>query len=133
MGYLTKPQKEKNMFKLMDDENEGLVIKDWPVVISVPQDGGAVAKHEIRADFLLLPQDEIDAQMELSRESDGYVDRDILRRVVKRLSGVADAEGKALDYTPDLLEKMIKKPFVRNAMISTYFEAAAGKKAKRKN
>lgn len=120
------------MFKLMDDEEE-VIIKDWPVVLSMPQDGGAVQKHEIRADFLLLSQDEIDAQLEQSREGEGNADADILRRVVKRLGGIADAEGKVLDYTPDLLEKMLKRPYARSALISTYFEASAGKKGKRKN
>ncbi len=121
------------MFKLMDDEDAGKEIKDWPVLINIPQDGGKVAKHEIRADFLLLPQADVEEQMEQSRESDGNVDRDILRRVVRKLSDVADAEGKPLDYTTELLERMINKSYVRSALISCYFDAANGRKAKRKN
>jgi hypothetical protein len=120
------------MFKL--DDNEETVIKNWPVTISVPQDGGAVQKNEISADFLLLPQDQLDDLMTASRDSEGgSIDADILRRVVKRLTGIADADGKALDYSDELLERLIKKPFVRSALVSTYFEASAGKKAKRKN
>lgn len=118
------------MFKLDDDE---IIIKNWPVIISVPQDGGSVQKHEITADFLMLPQDQIDDQMASSRDSEGHVDADILRRVVKRIGGVADVDGKVIDYTPELLEKMIKKAYVRAALVNTYFEAASGKKAKRKN
>lgn len=120
------------MFKLMDDEEE-LVIKDWPVLINIPQDGGKVAKHEIRTDFLMLPQAEVDEQLEQSRESDGNADRDILRRVVRNLSDVADSEGKPLEFTKELLDRMINKPFVRSALISSYFDAANGRKAKRKN
>lgn len=120
------------MFKLED--NDETVIKNWPVIISIPQDGGMVQKHEVSVDFLLLPQDQLTELMEASRESEGgSVDADILRRVVKRVTGVADADGKALDYTPELLERLIKKAFVRTAMVSTYFEASCGKKAKRKN
>lgn len=119
------------MFKL--DDNEETIIKNWPVVINVPQDGGTTQKQEISADFLLLPQEQIDEQLVLSREGDGNADADILRRVILRVSGVADSDGKAIDYTADLLERLMKKPFIRAALVSTYFEAAAGKKAKRKN
>jgi len=120
------------MFKL--DDNEETIIKNWPVLINVPQDGGAVQKHEITADFLLLPQDQLDDLMTASRDSEGgSVDVDILRRVVKRITGVADADGKALDYTAELLERLIKKAYIRSALVTTYFEAASGKKAKRKN
>ena len=119
------------MFKL--DDNEETIIKNWPVIINVPQDGGATQKHEITADYLLLPQDQLDELLATSRESDGSTDADILRRVVKRLGGVGDADGKAIDYTPELLERMIKRPYARAALVSTYFEAASGKKAKRKN
>jgi len=119
------------MFKL--DDNEETIIRNWPVVIAVPQDGGNTAKHEIAVDYLLLPQDQLDDLVASSREGDGSIDADILRRVVKRVSGVADAEGKALDHSPELLDRMIRKPYVRSAMISTYFEATSGRKAKRKN
>jgi hypothetical protein len=120
------------MFKL--DDNEETIIRNWPVIISVPQDGGAVQKNEISADFLLLPQDELDELMAASRESEGgSTDMDILRRVVKRITGVADADGKALDYTPELLDRLLNKSFIRSALVTTYFEAASGKKAKRKN
>lgn len=120
------------MFKL--DDNEEIIIRNWPVVITVPQDGGAVQKNEITADFLLLPQDQLDELLAASRDGDvSNADPDLLRRVVQRLGGIGDAGGTAIDYTPDLLERMIKKPFVRSALVTSYFEASAGKKAKRKN
>lgn len=119
------------MFKL--DENEETLIRNWPVIINVPQDGGTIKAQEINADFLLLPQEQIDEQLTLAREGDGNADIEILRRVVKGIGGVADSDGKAIAYTPELLEKLLKKPYVRSALVNTYFEAAAGKKAKRKN
>lgn len=119
------------MFKL--DDNDETLIKNWPVLIHVPQDGGTTQKHEITADFLLLPQDQIDEQLNSSRDSDGNADTDILRRVVQRISGVADADGKMIDYSPALLEKLLKKSYIKQALVTTYFEASAGKKARRKN
>ncbi|HEU0282324.1 MAG TPA: hypothetical protein VFQ99_00950 [Gallionella sp.] len=119
------------MFKL--DDNEEIIIKNWPVIINVPQDGGGVMKCEVFADYLLLPQDQYDEQLAASREGDGNVDADILRRVVRRLEGFADADGKAIDFTPELLERVIRKSYIRAALMATYFEVCAGKKAKRKN
>lgn len=115
------------MFKL--DDNEETIIKNWPVIISIPQDGGGVQKQEISVDYLLLPQDQIDEII----GAEGYSDGDLLRIVVRRVTGVGDADGKALDYTPELLGRLIRKQYVRAAMVTTYFEAASGKKAKRKN
>lgn len=120
------------MFKLMDESEERL-IKKWPVVVSVPQDEGRVAKHEIRADYLVLPQDELDDLMEASRDGDGKVDAGILRRVVHGLYDITDAAGNTIEYTPALLERMIQIPSARIALVSTYFEVAAGQKARRKN
>lgn len=120
------------MFKLLD-EAEGRLVKKWPVLIKVPLDEGRVAQHEIRADYLVLPQDELDALMEASRESEGKADSDLMRRVVRCLHDVEDKDGNPIDYTPELLERMLKIPSARLALVTTYFEAAAGQKAKRKN
>lgn len=114
-------------------ENEETIIKDWPVLINAPQSGGAVARHEVRADFALLSQEEIDAQIEESRDSNGNADIDILKKVLRNLGGFQDAAGNKLDYSPDMQARVLKIPYVRSALINTYFEAAAGKKAKRKN
>ena len=118
-------------FKLDDSDEQ--IIKGWPVVISIPQDGGGIAKHEIAADYLLLPQDELDELLAASRESDSNTDIDILRRVVRKISGVQDSEGKTLDYSEELFSRLMKRPYIRSALVTTYFEAAIGKKAKRKN
>ena len=115
------------------DENEEILIKDWPVIINVPQDGGVVAKHEIRADFALLPQDKIDEQIEASRESNGNADIGILEQVLRKLGGFQDKSGNKLEYSVELQTRVIKIPYVRSALVNAYFEAAGGKKAKRKN
>lgn len=120
------------MFKLTDDNDEGTIIKNWPVIISVPQDGGTVQQHQITADFLLLPHTELD-EMAAALEGDGRLDVEMLRRVVKRVGNVSDANGAVLDSSPELIERLLKKAYVRAALIKTYHEAASGQKAKRKN
>ena len=120
------------MFKL--DENEEIIIKNWPVIISKPQDGGTQQKHQITADFLLLPDDKLEELMAASRESEnGNVDRDIARRVVVKISGVAGADNTPLEFNAELLEKLLNKRYVRSALVATYFDAVNGKKAKTKN
>lgn len=57
----------------------------------------------------------------------------MLKRVVRRVTGVADADGNALDYTPELLERIITKTYIRVALVNSYWDANSGKKAKRKN
>lgn len=119
------------MFKL--DDNEDTIIKNWPVIISKPQDGGKVQTHEINVDYLMLPQDELSELIESSKENNGYTDIDICRRVVKGINGIADEQGKGIEYSPELLERLIQRPYIRTALVSTYFDAVAGRKAKRKN
>lgn len=119
------------MFKLPEETE--LLVKKWPVVVSVPQDDGRIAKYEIRADYHLLSQEELDDLMEASRESGGSTDADMLRRVVRCLYDVQDAGGHAIEHSDDLLDRLINIPYVRIGLVNAYFTAAAGQKAKRKN
>lgn len=118
---------------IIPDESEETIVKEWPVTISVPQNGGKVAKHEITMDFVLLPQEEIDAQIEQSRDSDGNADVDILNKVLRKLDRIQDAQGNKLEHSADMQARVIRIPYVRAALISAYFQAASGKKAQRKN
>jgi hypothetical protein len=115
------------------DDSEEILIKKWPVVVSSPKDGGGVSTNEILVDFALLPQDELDTVIEASRDGDGGGDANVLRRVVKSVSGIEDADGKAIDYSDDLLNRLLKRPNIRSAMMTAYFDAVIGKKGKRKN
>lgn len=117
---------------ILDDSEEPL-IKDWPVVIAKPVDGGRVQKHEVTMDFVLLSQEEVDEQVEASRASGESSDVDILRRVVRKLGGFKDADGNSIEYSEALLEKVLRIPYIRIGMIQAYFQASAGQKAARKN
>ena len=120
------------MFKLPDPSDEPL-IKSWPVLISAPQDGGRVAKFEVTADFVMLPQSEIDDLLEQARESDGNVDNAVIDRVVRGLAGFSDTSGNAIPYGPDLVERIKGIPYVRKAIVTAFFDATHGRKAARKN
>lgn len=121
------------MFKVIDDSTEGTVIKDWPVIINMPQTGGRIAKHQISVDYLMLPQDEIDAMIEASKEADGATDTDIAKRVVMSIGRLVDADDKPMDYTEKLRDMLLKRPYFRRALVQEYFSMASGQKPKTKN
>lgn len=110
------------MFKLEEQKN----VK-WPVTVNIPRDGGRTTKAEFTAHFELLPQDEF---REIYAQENAS-DEDLLRRVLTGWDGVADAEGGAIDYTPDTREMMIRIPYVRAAMVSAYLECSHGKAARK--
>ncbi len=117
---------------ILDDGEEPL-IRDWPVVISKPVDGGRVQKHEVTMDFVLLSQREIDDQVEASRASGESADVDILHRVLRGMGGFKDHAGNPIPYSEEMRDKVLRIPYVRIAFINAYFQAAAGQKAARKN
>jgi hypothetical protein len=113
------------------DENDAREIKNWPVLISAPADGGNTVKFEIRCDFLLLSQDEIDATIQSAREGD--TDADLMRRAIIGFNGVQDSAGKVVEFSPVNRDKLLKISYVRSAVTREYFNAIAGGKPKRGN
>ncbi len=118
------------MFK-MPDEGEEILIKNRTVIISIPGDGDAITKAEIKADFLLLPTDVVDNMIDAHR--DGDTDIDILRRVLRGWASVEAADGTRMEFSTENRDKMLKIAYVRAALLEAYFSAAGGKKAKRGN
>lgn len=121
------------MSLILDDSEEEVIVKKWPVPVPIPQDGGGVRTHQIQVDYLLLPQDELDAIVEASNDGDGGSNASVLRRVVKGVYGIKDKSDAAIDFSPDLLDRLIKRANIRVAMMNAYFEMAVGKKGKQKN
>lgn len=91
----------------------------WPTVIRVPADGGGFDDHLVDVTFRALDQDRAD---ELLRRED----KDFLREVVRHITPVCDSAGNEIPYSAELLERLLKKAFVRTALIRTYFEAVSG-------
>lgn len=118
------------MFKLLD-ETEAKTIKGWPVTINIPGDNGAVTKAEIKADFLLLPQSEVDDLIAAARNGDE--DADLLRKVLVGFSGVADAGGNPIDFSEASRDRLLNISYARSALVQSYFKAAGGNRPKRGN
>lgn len=93
---------------------------DWPVDVSVPVEGGRVSKQRLTVRYRLIPDAEL---AELGDGLDGQ--KTALRRVVVGFSG-RDAPA----FSEQLLEAMLDRAYVRNALTLGYAQFATGSPAK---
>lgn len=101
----------------------------WPVMVSVPQDGGNVRKQSFTAHFQVLPGPEFSAIYDK-----GGNDEDLLRSVVTGFgSDLQDQQGIVIPFSPENLEELIAVSYVRSAMVSAYLDLSNGRKAATKN
>ena len=114
------------MFKV----SKNRVVKDWPVVIAVPQDGGKIMKYEAKVDFEMITQTEHDAIY-----TNAGNDITLLNRVV---SGWPEGQFQSDDEQPLLFNEQSKTTlfeisYVRQAFIAAYLLAFNGREGQRKN
>ena len=102
----------------------------WPVTVHVPKDGGKYTKASFTAEFKSLQQDEIDAT--LSDLRDGRTDADFAATCLVGWKGVQDEYGAEMNFDDDNKTKLLNIPYVRNAVVTAFFEALSGG-ARRKN
>jgi hypothetical protein len=89
---------------------------DWPVLVNVPQDGGGVDEQEFMARFRLLSEDETKAI-----DSEKEPQKALLRAAV-----VGFGRGEEQAFSPELLEKMMGRPYVRAALAKAYVQFSLG-------
>ena len=92
---------------------------DWPVTVSVPQDGGKTQEQVFTARFRLLGQAELEKAQE-SDNTDGFVEAFFV--------GLGEAEAREL--TPELRAKIVGRPFVRVALLKAFRDFQTGIAAK---
>jgi hypothetical protein len=114
------------MFKV----SKNRIVKDWPVVIAVPQDGGRVMKHEALVDFEILTQPQQDAIY-----AGGGTDVDLLNRVVVGWpeGKFENDDGTALLFNERGKAMLFEISYVKQALISAYLLAFTGREGQRKN
>lgn len=106
------------MLRLSDPSTEP--VRDWPVVVQIPQNGGKTTRAEFRADFIVLPTDEL-----------AEVEDDDLHRVITGWSGVAEEDGKTeIPFSADNLRRLLRIPYVRVGLLAAYRNCLAGHRAK---
>ena len=103
----------------------------WPVTVNIPKDGGKFTKATFTAEFSALPQDEIDNLLQDIREGDR--DANFASRCLIGWSAVQDADGNELPYSDEAKEKLLKMTYVRNGVVTAFFDSISGGAARRKN
>lgn len=89
---------------------------DWPVTIQVPQEGGKLSPQKLMVRFKFVPE------AELTAEGVGFeAQMAALRKVV-----VGFGKGETEKFTPELLDKMMQRPYVRAALNIGYSEFVTG-------
>ena len=97
----------------------------WPVDIYEPLDGGKSRLHKVKVQFSVLPPAEVTDLIEAGG------DNAILDRVVADWQGFQDENGAEVALTDDARALYFALPYVRAAVVQTYFQAAVG--GRRKN
>lgn len=87
----------------------------------VPVDGG-YRTEDFKATFRVIDPDEIE-QFDLSTGDDST---DFLKRVVVKLDDIGDAQGEPVEWSDEVLEKVLKLPWARGALARGYFAAIKG-------
>ena len=103
----------------------------WPVTVHIPRDGGKFVKATFTAEFMALPQDKIDSVLEDIRAGDR--DADFATECLVGWSGVQDTDGSDLPYSDEAKGKLLNMSYVRNAVVTDFFESISGGAARRKN
>lgn len=104
---------------------------NWPVTISEPMDGGGFNDQKVRVKFKMLKQSRIDEIIKNEAEEDADILRDVL--VGWDEDAFKDEAGNAIPFNDENKDLILSVPFVRGALVKSFFESIAGKAFKRKN
>lgn len=94
---------------------------DWPVDVSVPQDGGAVKTERFMARFRLISADELKAMIAAD---------DFEMDMLPKRYFVGFGLGETQIFSEALRESMIQRPYIKAALEKAYQAFAMGIAAK---
>ncbi|ELR65843.1 hypothetical protein C942_00930 [Photobacterium marinum] len=103
------------MFQLVKERK----VKNWPVKISVPMDGGEVRTCDMTLDFKLVDSDEF---RQLSTQGDSK----LFSEVVTGWSGIQGEDGESLPFNPDNLASACLNQHFTAGALSAYMKAMSG-------
>lgn len=103
---------EKFNFKRLGEPFEA----DWPVVVSVPQDGGTTINEEFTARFRLIPDTEMPAI--IAADKDG--------KEVYRRCWVGFGKETNQEFTPEIFDQVLSVAYTRDALMAAYRKFAGG-------
>lgn len=88
----------------------------WPVTVNVPQDGGKTLKQEMTVRFR-LPSDEALIATRDAAEP---------QKALLRLAVVGLGPDEGVEFTPEVLELLVAKAYVRTALETAFLKFASG-------
>ena len=94
------------------------------VIAKVPVDGG-FRDEKFKATFRVIDPEEAES-FDLSKVEGST---NFLRRVIVRLSDIADAEGAPIEWNDEVFTAVVKLPWARGALARGYFGALTGAKS----
>ena len=104
----------------------------WPVEVHSPADGGKFVKRIFEAEFRYDSKAEIDDIG--SRLGSGDLTAEAaLQHVVIGWSGIADADGAEVPFSPSALNQAMEMDGVTDAMLRAYVTAVRGAAGRQKN
>lgn len=101
----------------------------WPVVVSLPADGGKTVRHTFDAEFKRLGKEELSGLFARVTE-EGGADAAV-RAVMVGWSGVTDGSD-VVPFSDGALQQLLDIPTVTGAILKAFTEAVSGE-AQRKN
>jgi hypothetical protein len=100
---------------------------EWPVTVSIPQDGGKVMKATFTAHFEILDQARID-DIVFGRDPE---QSDLLDAALIGWRGVTDETGNELPFTPENKRALLDITYVRTALLAAHAQLHRGEAARK--
>lgn len=117
----------QQMFKVLKNR-----VLWWPVIWEMPVDGGKTETAKFEAQFRLVDLGELRTllfDIEQAENSDtDYIDRcrEIVSRFTLNWRGIADADGKEMEFSAANLTGLLSIPIVFSAILAAYRNCLAG-------
>jgi hypothetical protein len=102
----------------------------YPVTVEVVEDRGKRVKHTFDAQFVRLPQSEIDEMFSPQREQ-RITDSEVVDRVVVGWRGVKDQDDVDIPFSMEALADLLDVYGVRSAIVRAWMESL--EQARQKN
>lgn len=116
------------MFTLADKR----IVKNWPVPVSAPKDGGGATEQAMKADIKLMSTEQMLAEIKAEESAIESVadaiayQKSFVRKYVRGLDDIADTNGEAIAYSADVLERVLDIPYARRALYEAVWDASRG-------
>ncbi|MBN4063842.1 hypothetical protein JYT79_03570 [Cardiobacterium sp. AH-315-I02] len=113
------------MFKLQE---ESASIK-WPVIVSVPQNGGKYTKQKFHLDFNVINIET--AKDDFNTDDDETQNQAFFKTVITGFhDDVKDVNGEPLEFNDENLRRLINIPYVLSAIGVAYRDCISGHRRK---